>query len=374
MIVEHVKTHPKGGVEDLKNMRLATPRFAYLGKLLSYLFNTVRFEANPDRSDSLASMDWSTLGSYVQCVIFDPGEYSWAMTWEVFASVVKKRTLRNCVADTRPLELLIASTDQLIAQHYPKDSPGEETKLQRRYQDYMSRSEDVRQMYESGHFRGVWAQCLRSLPHVTDFLLGWCDYGGQDPLNDVEMGFNARGHSPSLLWNQHQTAQCVTGEALMKTAFQVIGDVNIKARCLFIECALTNDFSWATDGSLADVDFSCLQALRFDPKLEKHGSDWSTERKEASNRSCAAALSEILKRCSQSLKCLEAYQGTDAGFPMDDTPVMHSLKSFAISGALRLQEMAEFITQARLLEDVCFSVSTGMEGSWRDVMYVFTRP
>lgn len=163
----------------------------------------------------------------------------------------------------------------------------------------------------------------------------------------------------------------MTGEALLKTAFQVFGEVQVQIRCLFIESALSDEFSWATDGSLDAINLSCLEALRFDPKLERHGSHWTVERRDDSNRRCAVALNELLKRCSHSLKSLEVYQGADAGFPMNDTPMLPSLASLAISGALRLQRMGELITQARNLESVCFSVSAGIEGCWRDVMYAF---
>lgn len=174
MIVEQVKDHYRGGVEDLENMRLVASCFAHLGKLLSYLFNAIRFEANPDRADALASMDWTTIAPHVQCVIFDPGKYSWAMTWKVFAHIVKKRTLRNhlpfiCSDGGNGLsELLLASVEP----SFDTDSLVDEADLQKCYEHYVAGAENVRRLYESGRFQAVWTQCLRSFTHATDFLFG----------------------------------------------------------------------------------------------------------------------------------------------------------------------------------------------------------
>ncbi|PGH02090.1 hypothetical protein AJ79_07727 [Helicocarpus griseus UAMH5409] len=282
-------------LSTLRALRLSCSQFAYLPCVQAKLFAVIYLKSCPEHVKRLETTDFSRITPYVRSIFIESTKYTWGTSFELFKEVVTRQAIHAHAADNPE-----RSTDLnnfqwkgkrgygLYVEKYMKGIPPlPEDEMEKSYETYMARANEVRELFDSGSFEQVLTAAFRKLSSFTHSL--------RISTWDPDVG-RSRNHclAPSML----------VGDALFTAVLRSVSAVDWTPADLSVNCSLTKEFSWLEDPKWASINLAGLKDLEFSPGCYL----WpgSTIQDYVQNETgWNAALTSILKKCQHSLTSLK---------------------------------------------------------------------
>ena len=303
-------------------LRLSCAQFAYLARVLGRLFNGILFKASPEQVELLETTDISRLGPFIKKITFMPTRYNWTTTLDMFREIVTSHALNRHISRdvslSRELERFNrAKMKEYIRNHFEGKPPFSEEEIQRGYDTYISRANEVKALFDSGRLESVWTVALRRHPRADRFTIdSWKPTSDEEQLTE-NPGCEAlaRHHRGALEDSASWQAAEATGDALFTTAMGSLSAVERHMRCLTVDGLLCPDFAWVNQPKWANTNISSLEELIFSPSYDT--GNWEFDQYDEAADRGAAALSSILKKCEATVEVLDIECGGDLNWPLD---------------------------------------------------------
>ena len=294
---------------DIKALRLAHPRFAYLNFLRKVLFARIQLVATTEHLEHLERASISRIAPFLNTVTFLAPPNSWILMYDDFKEVVVAQAVQKYARDhlRKHHSYLIDGPQKFIEKHWSGKLPLSDEQRRRGFEKYRDDALVAKDLLQGEYLRVAWTKTLRALPCGLRLRFVSSKYNESSSTHlPVRPDCVVRAHQHDGTHREEtcERARAPIGDALFAAAIVCLAETGVKVRELNVMCAMTGHFQWEALPGWGTCDFSRIQSFKFQPVVQEIPGNPSQfgQIETLITKSAADATAAVPKKCNDSLE------------------------------------------------------------------------